>query len=266
MILPGSVIVVRGAGDLATGVIVKLHNCGYKVIALECEKPTAVRRTVSLCEAVYDSEACVEGVRAVLVSSAGEALARAGEGCVPILVDPECESLAEIQPAALLDAILAKRNLGTNRSMAQRTIALGPGFYAGRDVDAVIETCRGHRLGRVIWDGEALPNTGIPGDIAGVSRDRVIYTPSSGVFHAAANIGDVVAQGQIVGYVGDEPISVKIDGLLRGLLRDGLSVRGGIKAGDVDPRYAQLENFMTVSDKARCIAGGVLEALLWDEK
>lgn len=250
---------VKGAGDLATGVALRLWRAGFAVVMTEIEQPTPVRRTVSFAEAVYDGEVQVEGITAVLAEDAAEAARLAGQRVVAVLVDPEAASREVLMPPLVVDAIIAKQNVGTTMQDAPAVVALGPGFYAGRDCHAVVETMRGHTLGRVIWEGEAVPNTGVPGEIGGKGAERVLRAPGPGVFRATAQIGDVVSAGQIVGYVGDLPLFSTLDGVLRGLLRSGLEVTRGFKTGDVDPR-AVPEHCLTASDKALAVAGGVLEA------
>ena len=270
------IIIVRGGGDIATGTISKLHHCGYPVLVLESQTPTAIRRHVAFSEAVYEGQSQVEDVTCKLADSmvanpmgvnpmeSVQGIWR--EGKVAMMVDPDCRVLKVCRPWALVDAILAKRNLGTGRHMAPKTVALGPGFVAGRDVDAVIETMRGHNLGRIIWEGSALPNTGVPGIINGHGKDRVIHAPADGVLRACCRIGDFVNQGQIIAWItreGQQPVGVEasLTGLLRGLIRDGFGVKKGLKIADIDPRKSEYENCFTISDKARCIAGSVLEAL-----
>jgi xanthine dehydrogenase accessory factor len=257
-------IVVRGAGDLATGTIVRLVRSGFRVIALETAQPTAIRRAVALSEAVYEGSARVEDVAARLAAGADEALALASDRLVPIVVDPRGETIAALRPFALVDAIIAKRNLGTRRGMAEVVVALGPGFSAGTDVDAVIETNRGHDLGRVILDGGAEPDTGMPGEIVGATSQRVLHAPESGRFVASCAIGDRVDAGQVVAAVeGERGVEIRavLDGVVRGLLRSGQEVPKGFKVGDIDPR-GKREHCFTISDKARAIGGGVLEAIL----
>ena len=260
-------IVVRGGGDLATGTIYKLRKCGYRVLVLESEKPSAIRRNVAFSEAVYEGRWTVEDVTAVLANDIEEAEKIMDTGNVAVLVDPRCDCLNILKPVALVDAIIAKKNLGTNRSMATITIGLGPGFTAGEDVDAVIETMRGHKLGRVILEGSAIPNTGIPGAVAGVTKERVIHAPAAGVLKNVCHITDVVEKGQIIACIetceGNVEVPATISGLLRGLIRDGYQVTKGFKIADIDPRVEEYENCFTISDKARCIAGGVLEAILY---
>lgn len=259
--------VVRGGGDLATGTIHKLARCGYDVLVLEIENPSAIRRNVAFSEAVYEGSWQIEGITARLANTLEEAMKILKEGDVAVLVDPEGTCLQSICPQVLIDGILAKKNLGTNRGMAPVTIALGPGFTAGEDVDAVIETMRGHQLGRVILEGAAVPNTGIPGAIAGVTKERVIHSPAEGILRNVRHITDMVQQGEIIAYVetadGNVDIPATISGLLRGLIRDGYPVTKGFKIADIDPRKEEYENCFTISDKARCIAGGVLEAMLY---
>ena len=263
-------VAVRGAGDLATGTIVRLVNCGFRVLAMECEQPSAIRRQVALSEAVYDGTAVVEGVACRRISQVSQADAVWHNGEVPLLVDTKAACIPDFAPAVVIDAILAKRNLGTCRDMAPITIGLGPGFTAGQDVDAVIETMRGHNLGRVLYTGTALPNTGIPGLIGGYGAERVIHAPADGALRCAQEengmpieIGSTVQRGQIIAYVGDTPIAATLDGVLRGLIRIGYPVTKGLKIADIDPRIEQKKNCNTISDKARSIAGGVVEAMLW---
>ena len=264
-------IVVRGGGDLATGTIHRLWSAGLRVLVLEAEHPAAIRRQVSLCEAVYEGETTVEGLRAVRVESLEAAEAVWAENAVPVLVDPKGSCLKQARPAVLIDAIIAKKNLGTTREMAPLTIALGPGFVAGQDVDVVVETKRGHKLGRIIREGAAAPNSGVPGIIGGYGAERVIHAPEAGVFRNRHAITDLVTAGETIAVIempdGSEiPVTTQIDGILRGLLRDGYPVTRGFKVADVDPRRSELENCFLISDKARCIAGSVLElvaAELW---
>lgn len=261
-----NLIIVRGGGDIATGTIYKLYQCGFDVLVLETENPSAIRRNVAFSEAVYEKIQTVENVTCTLAEDVSQAIGLLEQKKPPVLVDPQGESIFVLKPFAVVDAILAKKNLGTNRQMAPITIALGPGFVAGADVDAVIETKRGHSLGRVIYQGKAIENTGIPGMIAGYAKERVIHSPAEGIFRNVKKITDTVRQGEVIAVVehGDKKIPVKasINGLLRGLLRDGYPVTEGFKIADIDPRIEEYKNCFTISDKARCIAGGVLEALL----
>ena len=294
-------IICRGAGDLATGIIHRLHRAGHRVIALETDYPAAIRRQVSFCEAVYDRSAAVEGVTARLVpaladaetdtetysgindtpaahivsekwdSSAIEAVLEAGE--VPLLIDPKGESIALLKPDVVVDAIIAKKNLGTTINMAPLVIGVGPGFTAGQDVHLVIESMRGHNLARIITDGMAQPNTGVPGNIAGFTSERVIHAQAAGYIHDVRKIGDIVQKGDEIARIYPDkesydnalseyvPVNATITGIIRGLIREGYYFRKGFKIADIDPRESELTNCFTISDKARSIAGSVLEAV-----
>ena len=306
-------IICRGAGDLATGIIHRLHRAGHRVIALETDYPAAIRRQVSFCEAVYDGSAAVEGVTARLVPalndakndteiateadaetdtetyswindtptahivsekwdrSAIEAVFEAGE--VPLLIDPTGESIALLKPDVVIDAIIAKKNLGTTINMAPLVIGVGPGFTAGNDVHLVIESMRGHNLARIITDGMAQPNTGVPGNIAGFTSERVIHAPAAGYIHDVRKIGDIVQKGDEIARIYPDkksydnalseyvPVNATITGIIRGLIREGYHFKKGFKIADIDPRESELTNCFTISDKARSIAGSVLEAV-----
>ena len=294
-------IICRGAGDLATGIIHRLHRAGHRVIALETDYPAAIRRQVSFCEAVYDGSVAVEGVTARLVpaltdaeidtetysgindtpaapiasekwdSSAIEAVLEAGE--VPLLIDPKGESIALLKPDVVVDAIIAKKNLGTTINMAPLVIGVGPGFTAGQDVHLVIESMRGHNLARIITDGMAQPNTGVPGNIAGFTSERVIHAPAAGYIHDVRKIGDIVQKEDEIARIYPDkesydnalseyvPVNATITGIIRGLIREGYYFREGFKIADIDPRESELTNCFTISDKARSIAGSVLEAV-----
>lgn len=294
-------IICRGAGDLATGIIHRLHRAGHRGIALETDYPAAIRRQVSFCEAVYDGSAAVEGVTARLVpaladaesdtetysgindtpaahivsekwdSSAIEAVLEAGE--VPLLIDQKGESIALLKPDVVVDAIIAKKNLGTTIDMAPLVIGVGPGFTAGQDVHLVIESMRGHNLARIITDGMAQPNTGVPGNIAGFTSERVIHAPAAGYIHDVRKIGDIVQKGDEIARIYPDkesydnalseyvPVNATITGIIRGLIREGYYFRKGFKIADIDPRESEITNCFTISDKARSIAGSVLEAV-----
>ena len=270
-------IVVRGAGDLATGTIHRLKKAGFRLLVLEAEHPAAIRRQVALSEAVYACSARVEDVEAVRMDvdlaekkNRKELLEPEMERIwkkdgVPVLVDPAGLSIAALRPAVVVDAILAKKNLGTTKEMAPLVIALGPGFTAGEDVDVVIETKRGHNLGRVIRSGSAVPNTGIPGIIGGYGKERVMHAQAEGILRNAASIGDIVEARAVIAEIETEngivPVEASLSGLLRGLIRDGYPVTKGFKIADIDPRKEELQNCFTISDKARCIAGSVLEVI-----
>jgi xanthine dehydrogenase accessory factor len=227
----------------------------------EVSKPQAVRRNVSFCEAVYEGTKIVEGKTVSLVSSAGETRTAWKAGHLALIVDPDVTILTDIKPDVEIDAIIAKKNLGTRKTDAELVIGLGIGFEAGKDVHVVIETNRGHNLGRVIRKGIAEADTGDPGNIGGYTTERVMRAPCDGTFKPAKKIGDLVKAGDIVAYVGKEPVKAAIPGIVRGLLRDGTPVTRGLKAGDVDPR-GNKEYCSTISDKGRTISGGVLEAIL----
>jgi len=256
-------IIVRGGGDMATAVIHRLWRSGFRVLVLETDRPSAIRRQVSVSEAVYDGSATVEGMTAVRIDSADQCDDVWSAGNIPLLVDPIGCCIKLMKPAVVIDALVAKRNLGMNRSMAPLTIALGPGFAAGVDVDAVVETMRGHNLGRIIFDGCAQPNTGIPGKIGGYAAERVIHAPHAGRIRHLHAIGDYVNQGDLIAIIADEhaeyPVSATISGLIRGLIREGYDVTVGFKIADIDPRREEYANCFTISDKARCIAGSILE-------
>ena len=270
-------IVVRGAGDPATGTIHRLKKAGFRLLGLEAEHPAAIRRQVALSEAVYAGSARVEDVEAVRMDvdlaekkNRKELLEQEMERIwkkdgVPVLVDPAGLSIAALRPAVVVDAILAKKNLGTTKEMAPLVIALGPGFTAGEDVDVVIETKRGHNLGRVIRSGSAVPNTGIPGIIGGYGKERVMHAQAEGILRNAASIGDIVEARAVIAEIetenGPVPVEASLSGLLRGLIRDGYPVTKGFKIADIDPRKEELQNCFTISDKARCIAGSVLEVI-----
>lgn len=253
-------VLIRGAGDIATGIALRLYRAGFQIIMTETDRPTAIRRTVAFSEAVIRGETMVEGVTARLAEPE-ELHGLLAEGIIPVLVDPEARCIPELQPQVVVDAILAKKNLGTRITDANVVIGVGPGFTAGRDCHAVVETMRGHTLGRAIYQGSALANTAIPGLIGGFAGERVLRAPDDGVFHPAREIGDLVQAGETVGHVNGKPMNCTISGVLRGILPDGVTVHKGMKAGDVDPRGEQV-NCTTASDKALAVGGGVLEAVL----
>ncbi len=256
------VVLVRGAGEMATGVAHRLAVSHFKVCLTDISAPQAVRREVSFCEAVYDGEKTVEGITARLISDPADISGVWARQELPLLVDPESKVREVLRPDVVVDAILAKRNLGTRQDWAPLVIGLGPGFHAGRDVHMVVETNRGHNIGRVFLEGEAEPNTGVPGNIGGFAEERVLRAPHEGTFrYNARRIGDVVEPEEAVAYVGEDPVRASIHGVLRGLIREGIAVHKGMKVGDVDPR-ATRDNCYTISDKARAIAGGVLEGIL----
>jgi xanthine dehydrogenase accessory factor len=259
--MKGLVILVRGAGEMASGVAHELWQAHFRVWMTEISSPLAVRREVSFCDAIYEGEKRVEGVMAKSIQTADEIPRTWEGGIIPLLVDPEATSREVLKPHVIVDAIMAKKNLGTKITDAPLVIGLGPGFVAGGDVHVVIETNRGHELGRLIWDGRAEPDTGIPGAISGYTEERVLRIPAEGIFQAQKRIGDRVKEGEIVATVGSLPVKAGISGVLRGILRDGTRVKEGMKVGDIDPRGKDAFCY-SISDKARAIAGGVLKAIL----
>lgn len=253
-------VVIRGGGDLATGIALRLYRSGMAVVVCETAAPTSIRRTVCFSEAVRLGETVVEGIsaRRAAVEDVPDLLEK---GVIPVLVDPEAACVSRLKPDAVVDGILAKRNLGTTMDMAPIVVAAGPGFTAGTDCHAVVETMRGHYLGRVIYQGAALPNTNIPGLIGGFAGERVLRAPADGRFQGAKQIGDYVEAGEAAGYVSGVPMVCTISGTLRGLLADNVLVTKGMKSGDVDPR-CEPEHCGCASDKALAVGGGVLEAIL----
>jgi len=256
------IVLIKGGGDLATGVAHRLHRAGLRVAITELERPTVIRRAVAFANAVFQGQTSVEGVTARLVANPMDVPSAWSEGVIPVLIDPETQALGVLRPGVLVGAIMAKRNTGTRLADAPIVVALGPGFAAGVDCHAVIETQRGHHLGRVILEGTAAPDTGVPGEVEGYGQERVLRAPAAGVFQGMREIGDVVKAGDTVALVAGRPVVASIGGVLRGLLADGLQVRPGMKVGDVDPR-GEREHCFTISDKARAIGGGVLEAILY---
>jgi xanthine dehydrogenase accessory factor len=255
--------VVRGAGDLATACGRRLHLCGFGVVHLEVPEPTVIRRTVAFASALDEGSIQVEGVTARRAGDAEGARRVLASGEVAVLVDPDLGALEALSPRGLLDATLLKglrrAAVPTSKGMAPCVIGLGPGFTAGEDVDFVVETLRGHDLGRVIASGTAAPYTGIPGSVGGEEERRVIRAPSAGLMESLSAIGDLVHRGDILARTGGVPVPATLDGVLRGLLRSGLTVREGQKIGDIDPR-GDRRLCLTISDKANAVAGGVLEA------
>lgn len=268
-------IICRGGGDLATGIVHRLFRAGYQVLILETAEPAAIRRQVSFCEAVYEGTATVEGVTAERIYTAKkqaveEVLQR---GRIPLLVDPDGRSIEVLKPDVVVDAIIAKKNLGTTKEMAPLVIGVGPGFTAGVDVDLVIESMRGHNLARILEEGSALPNTGIPGNIGGFTKERVIHAPTEGFIKNIHQIGDVVEAGTEIARIYENmdesgnfsgasvAVPATITGIIRGLIREGYHFPKGFKIADIDPREGELKNCFTISDKARSIGGSVLEAV-----
>ena len=268
-------IICRGGGDLATGIVHRLFRAGFPVLVLETDSPAAIRRQVSFSEAVYDGTATVEGVTAERIASADRASVNhvLEEGHVPLLVDPEGSSIPLLKPDIVVDAIIAKKNLGTAKEMAPLVIGVGPGFTAGEDVDLVVESMRGHNLARIFTTGAALPNTGIPGNIGGFTKERVLHAEAAGYMKNIRQIGDIVEKGEEIARIYEKmtedgtfsgsyvSVEASISGMIRGLIREGYHFQKGFKIADIDPRESELANCFTISDKARSIGGSVLEAV-----
>ncbi|MEL7563621.1 MAG: selenium-dependent molybdenum cofactor biosynthesis protein YqeB [Dehalobacterium sp.] len=254
-------VLIKGAGDLASGAACVLSKAGFPVVMTEIPEPTCVRRKVSFAEAVYQGETWVEDVKGVLVSHFSEAEEVTKRGDVALLIDPEGNTVKNFPPKIFIDASMAKKNRGTNMNLGEIVIALGPGFEGGKDVHAVIETQRGPDVGRPIFSGWAVPDTGIPGDVMGYTSERLLRAPAKGIFREVKSIGDFVDQGDIVAYVDDQPVRSQIAGTVRGLLKSGLAVYQGMKAGDIHPEKNS-EVAVAVTDKAWIIGRGVLKAIL----
>jgi xanthine dehydrogenase accessory factor len=265
-------VAVKGAGDVATGVIHRLVRSGFAVMATELARPTVLRRSVAFAEAVTLGEMTVEDVSARLATTPEDIQAIIAGGFVPIVVDPDGIILMQMQPTIMVEATLSKHNSGVTILDAPIVIALGPGYEAGKDVHAVIETNRGHNLGRVYLQGSAEADTGVPGTIGGYASERLLRAPDAGILYSLRQIGDAVQSGETVAVVKDAgtalasceptPVIATISGILRGIVRDGLEVSAGMKVGDIDPRAVR-EHCFTISDKSRAVAGGVLEAILY---
>ena len=255
-------ILVKGAGDLATGTAVRLYRAGFQVVMTDVAQPTAVRRTVAFSQCLYDGQTTVEGITARKAENRDQVRDILAAGEIPVLVDPQASILPQLPFMAVVDAILAKKNLGTTISDAPIVLALGPGFTAGADCHGVIETKRGHDLGRLILEGAAIPNTGVPGDVGGYTTERIIRAPADGPFEPVAQIGQQVNLGDVVAKVNGIPVTAQLTGIVRGMLPAGIPVTAGMKSGDIDPR-CEVRHCFTVSDKARAIGGGVLEGILY---
>ena len=254
-------VLMRGAGELASAIAHRLRSAGFSIAMTELENPLAIRRHVSFCECIHDGTRQVEGVTARRVSSASEFSETIAAGEIPVIVDPGLASIGEWKPHILLDAAIAKRNLGTTRDMAPLVVGYGPGFTAGEDVDIVIETNRGHDLGRLIREGAAAPDTGIPGVIAGESARRVIHSPDTGILEPVVSIGDLVKEGDLLARVGGSDVTSPLSGVVRGLIRPGSKVKAGLKIADVDPRGI-VAYCDSISEKGRNLGGSALEAIL----
>jgi len=256
------IIGIKGAGEMATGLACRLFQSNFKhIFMMEIQNPMAVRRQVSFCEAVHDKEIIVEGLKAKKIFQAKDIQAVWDNNSIPVIVDPGWESIKTLRPHVVIDAIIAKKNLGTNLSEAPLVIGLGPGFEAGKDVHMAIETNRGHNLGRIILKGCPEPNTGAPGNINGYTIERVLRSPCTGIFSSSLSIGTLVKKNDVIGTVDNQPVVTQIDGIIRGQIRHNISVTDKLKIGDVDPR-GNIEYCTTISEKARAIGGSVLEAIL----
>lgn len=255
-------VLIKGAGDLATGIAYRLKKSGFDVVMTEIHKPTTVRRTVAFSQAVFDNEIVIEGIKGVKVNNINEIYEEIREGNIPIIIDEKAEIIKELRPNVVVDAIIAKKNLGTSIEDAPIVIGVGPGFEARVDCHLVVETKRGHYLGKVIEEGSAIPNTGVPGNIGGYTRERIIRASSNGKIKPLVAIGDFVKKGDIVAYIDGIEVLAEIDGIVRGMLQEGIEVFKGMKSGDIDPR-CEKDHCFTISDKARSIGGGVLEAIMY---
>ncbi|NIS81691.1 MAG: EF2563 family selenium-dependent molybdenum hydroxylase system protein [Anaerolineales bacterium] len=254
-------ILVRGGGDLATGVAIRLHRCGFQVVVTEIAQPLAVRRLVALAEAIYAGQISIEGVSARRVDDVPGALRVLEKNLIPVLVDPEATSREELNPAALVDGRMHKLPTTFDLDSVPFVIGIGPGFHVGENCHAVVESNRGHNLGRVFWSGSAQDDTGIPEPIGNFDADRVLRAPADGFFEGRIQLASVVKKGDVIARVGNVPLHAPFGGVLRGILHDGLEVERGVKVGDLDPRGI-LEYCFQISDKALAVGGGVLEALL----
>ena len=254
-----SLVIVRGGGDLATGVTQAFYRAGFKVLILEIKQPLMIRRNVSLGSAVIEESIRVEDMLAKKATI--DTLSDVWDsGGIPVVIDPEGELIQQLKPQIVIDAILAKRNLGTNRKMAPITIGLGPGFSAPEDVNVVVETMRGHDLGRLIMKGSALSNTGTPGIIAGKGKERVVHAPVAGKLKIIKEIGEIVEVGTPILSVNKTVVYSPLSGVIRGMIQDRLEVKKGLKIADIDPRTAI--DYSTISDKARALGGACLQAAM----
>lgn len=254
-------IIIRGAGDIATGIAWRLWQAHFDIVMTDLPQPTAIRRTVAFSTALEQDCMEVEGVMAVACKNTADVFHAMEHRQVAVVADPQLQWVLSLRPTVLVDAILAKKNLGTTIHQASLVVAVGPGFCAGKDCHYVIETKRGHHLGRVVEHGTAAPNSGVPGNIAGYTSERILRAPCSGIFQPLREIGDLVEKGEVVATVDGKAIHAGVAGMVRGMLHQGLAVTPGFKCGDVDPRGTAAE-FHTISDKARAVAGGVLEAIM----
>jgi len=270
-----NLVIIRGGGDIASGVIQKFHRCGFKVLVLEVANPSFIRSSVSFGGAIYDNEVILEESTAIFAKNIHEINTILKNDNIAVAIDPCGQLISELKPLIVIDAILAKKNLGTTIDMAPITIGLGPGFEAKKDVDIVIETMRGHDLGKLIFHGCPMENTGVPGLIGGYCVERVIYSTTSGVIQNQKQIGDIVTKGEVIAIIEESQIIAPISGILRGIIRDGYEVPSNFKIADIDPRIEEVKNCFTISDKARTVGGAALEGalillnklgVLWKEK
>jgi xanthine dehydrogenase accessory factor len=254
-------ILIKGAGEMASGIAWRLHKAGFtNIVMLETDTPLAVRRRVSFCEAVYDGRITVDGVTSILTTSDNEINNALQNKQIPVVVDPKWNTIVIRNPQIVIDAILAKKNLGTRREEAELVIGIGPGFKAGKDTDVVVETHRGVNCGRLLYYGEAEKNTGIPGKVMGYDMERVVRAPRAGLFKSSVQIDDHVNLGDTIGVVKDQLVAARINGVVRGLIRDNIMVTENLKIGDIEPR--QGVDSSLVSDKGLALGGAVLEAVL----
>lgn len=256
------IILIRGAGDVASGIAHRLFSCGFKVLMLDIKEPLVIRRTVSFADAIFNRISCVEGVEAILCDNISDIESAFNDDKIAVMIDEKCEIINHLDVDVLIDATLAKRNIGTSIDMAPIVIGVGPGFTAGEDVDAVVETNRGHYLGKLILEGSAMENTGAPGSILGYTVERVINAPAEGRILHTKKIGDIVKKGEIIATIEGVPVRSKLDGALRGLITNGTYVKKGLKIADTDPR-GKVDYCYEISEKARAIGGGVLEGILY---
>lgn len=256
------IVLIKGAGDLATGIAYRLKKSGFDIVMTEIDNPTTVRRTVAFSQAIFDNEIEIEGIKGIKVNNINEIHKEIKKGNIPIIIDKKANIIKELKPKVIVDAIIAKKNLGTSIDDASIVIGVGPGFEAKKDCHLVIETKRGHYLGKVIEEGSAIPNTGVPGNIGGYTKERIIRASSNGKIRPIVKIGDYVKKGEVVAYIDGVEVLAEIDGIVRGMLQEGIEVFKGMKSGDIDPRCEKNHCF-TISDKARSIGGGVLEAIMY---
>ncbi|MCI9070086.1 selenium-dependent molybdenum cofactor biosynthesis protein YqeB [Clostridium sp.] len=256
------IVLIKGAGDLATGIAYRLKKSGFDIVMTEIDNPTTVRRTVAFSQAIFDNEIEIEGIKGIKVNNINEIHKEIKKGNIPIIIDKEANIIKKLKPKVIVDAIIAKKNLGTSINDAPIVIGVGPGFEAKKDCHLVIETKRGHYLGKVIEEGSAIPNTGIPGNIGGYTKERIIRASSNGKIRPVVKIGDYVKKGEVIAYIDGVEVVAEIDGIVRGMLQEEIEVFKGMKSGDIDPR-CEKDHCFTISDKARSIGGGVLEAIMY---